>query len=105
MNWEVILWACGTVGVLFVVCALVISIMSARNMKRSREAMAKLQQGIKVGAKILFAGGIYGKIVKIRDDVIDVEVGKGNVIQGWRTVRCMRTGHFDHVRTQYEAQP
>lgn len=77
MNWEVILWACGTVGVLFVVCALVISIMSARNMKRSREAMAKLQQGIKVGAKILFAGGIYGKIVKIRDDV----VGKGNVIQ------------------------
>lgn len=81
MNWEVILWTCGTVGVLFVVCALVISIMSARNMKRSREAMAKLQQGIKVGAKILFAGGIYGKIVKIRDDVIDVEVGKGNVIQ------------------------
>ena len=77
MNWEVILWACGTVGVLFVVCALVISIMSARNMKRSREAMAKLQQGIKVCAKILFAGGIYGKIVKIRDDV----VGKGNVIQ------------------------
>lgn len=77
MNWEVILWACGTVGVLFVVCALVISIMSARNMKRSREAMAKLQQGIKVGAKSLFAGGIYGKIVKIRDDV----VGKGNVIQ------------------------
>ncbi len=51
--------------------------MSARNMKRSREAMAKLQQGIKVGAKLLFAGGIYGKIVKIRDDV----VGKGNVIQ------------------------
>lgn len=81
MNWEVILWACGTVGVLFVVCALIVWILSARNMKHNREAMAALQQGIKVGAKVLFAGGIYGKIVKIKDDLIDVEVSKGTVIQ------------------------
>nr|WP_297279366.1 preprotein translocase subunit YajC [uncultured Butyricicoccus sp.] len=81
MNWEVILWACGTVGVLFVVCALIVWILSARNMKHSREAMAALQQGIKIGAKVLFAGGIYGKIVKIKDDLIDVEVSKGTVIQ------------------------
>lgn len=81
MNWEVILWTCGTVGVLLIVCALIVWIISARNMKHSREAMAKLQQGIKVGAKVLFAGGIYGKIVKIKDDVIDVEIDKGTVIQ------------------------
>lgn len=81
MDWEVILWACGTVAVLFIVCALIISVISARNMKKNREAMAKLQQNIRVGAKILFAGGIYGKIIKIKDDVIDVEVSKGVVIQ------------------------
>ncbi|HJA48755.1 MAG TPA: preprotein translocase subunit YajC [Candidatus Agathobaculum intestinipullorum] len=81
MNWEVILWACGTVAVLLILAMLVLSILSARNMRRSREHMAQLQSDIKVGASILFGGGIYGKIVKIKDDVIDVEVGKDTVIQ------------------------
>ena len=48
---------------------------------QSRERMAQLQSDIKVGASIMFAGGIYGKIVKIKDDLIDVEVSKGVVIQ------------------------
>ena len=43
--------------------------------------MRELQAGIKVGARILFAGGIYGKIVKVRNDIIDVEVNKSTVIQ------------------------
>ena len=33
--------------------------------------MRDLQGAIKVGARIMFAGGIYGKIVKIKNDVID----------------------------------
>lgn len=43
--------------------------------------MRDLQGAIKVGARILFAGGIYGKIVRIKNDVIDVEVNKSTVIQ------------------------
>ena len=55
--------------------------MPPHNMKKNREAMRDLQGAIKVGAKILFAGGIYGKIVRIKNDVIDVEVNKSTVIQ------------------------
>ena len=81
MNWEVILWTCGTVAILLIAAALVISIMSARNMRKSRDRMAQLQTDIKVGADIMFGGGIYGKIVKIKGDVIDVEMAKGLVVQ------------------------
>ena len=81
MNWEVILWTCVTIAVLLIVVALAVSIMSARNMRKSRERMAQLQSDIKVGASIMFGGGIFGKIVKIKDDLIDVEVSKGVVIQ------------------------
>ena len=81
MNWEVILWTCGTVAALLVFAALVIWIMSARNMKKSRDRMAQLQTDIKVGASVMFSGGIYGKIVGIKDDLIDVEVSKGVVLQ------------------------
>lgn len=81
MNFEVIIWTCVTVGVLIGICAIVLIFISSRNMKKNREAMRKLQEGIQVGARIMFSGGIYGKIVKIKSDVIDVEVNKSTVIQ------------------------
>ncbi len=81
MNWEIIGWTCVTVGVLFGICMLVLSILSARNMKKNREAMKELQEKIQIGARVLFGGGIYGKIVKIQGDVIDVEMTKGMVVQ------------------------
>lgn len=77
----VIIWSCVTVGVLIGICAVVLAVISAKNMKKNREAMRKLQEGIKVGARIMFAGGIYGKIVRIKNDVIDVEINKNTVIQ------------------------
>lgn len=81
MNFEVIIWTCVTVGVLIGICAIVLIFISSRNMKKNREAMRELQEGIQVGARIMFSGGIYGKIVKIKNDVIDVEVNKSTVIQ------------------------
>ncbi len=80
-NVTVIIWTCVTVAVLLGICALVLLFISSRNMKKNREAMRDLQGAIKVGARILFAGGIYGKIVRIKNDVIDVEVNKSTVIQ------------------------
>lgn len=80
-NVTVIIWTCITVAVLLGICALVLIFISSRNMKKNREAMRDLQGAIKVGARILFAGGIYGKIVRIKNDVIDVEVNKSTVIQ------------------------
>lgn len=81
MNLEVIIWSCVTVGVLIGICGIVLTFISSRNMKKNRESMRELQEGIKVGARIMFAGGIYGRIVKVRNDVIDVEVSKNTVIQ------------------------
>ena len=77
----VIIWSCVTVGVLIGICAIVLAIISAKNMKKNRESMRNLQEGIKVGARILFAGGIFGKIVRIKNDVIYVEISKNTVIQ------------------------
>ena len=81
INSDVIIWTCVTVAVLVGICAIVLIAMSSRNMKKNREAMRDLQGAIKVGARIMFAGGIYGKIVKIKNDVIDVEISKSTVIQ------------------------
>ena len=81
MNWEIIMWSCVTVIVMLGLFGIILSVISARNMKKNRAAMQELQNKIQIGARVLFGGGIYGKIVKIKEDVIDVELSKGLVIQ------------------------
>ena len=81
MNWNVVMFSCVTVIVMLGIFAIILSVISARNMKKNRQSMQELQNKIQIGARILFGGGIYGKIVKIKEDVIDVELSKGLVIQ------------------------
>ena len=81
MNWNVVMLSCVTVIVMLGIFAIILSVISARNMKKNRQSMQELQNKIQIGARILFGGGIYGKIVKIKEDVIDVELSKGLVIQ------------------------
>ena len=102
----VIIWSCVTVGVLLGICAIVLAVISAKNMKKNREAMRKLQEGIKVGARILFAGGIYGKIVRINNDLIDVEINKSTVIQISRySIQDVITGCFLHKTIREISRP
>ena len=72
MNWNVVMLSCVTVIVMLGIFAIILSVISARNMKKNRQSMQELQNKIQIGARILFGGGIYGKIVKIKEDVIDV---------------------------------
>lgn len=81
MNWEIIMWSCVTVIVMLGLFGIILSVIPARNMKKNRAAMQELQNKIQIGARVLFGGGIYGKIVKIKGDVIDVEMAKGLVVQ------------------------
>ena len=81
MNWNVVMLSCVTVIVMLGIFAIILSVISARNMKKNRQSMQELQNKIQIGARILFGGGIYGKIVKIKEDVIDVELSNGLVIQ------------------------
>ena len=75
------MWSCVTVIVMLGLFGIILSVISARNMKKNRAAMQELQNKIQIGARVLFGGGIYGKIVKIKNDVIDVEINKSTVIQ------------------------
>lgn len=85
MNWEVILWTCITVGFLLAVCGIVMFILSARNMKKRRDQVANVHTTLKVGNKVLFAGGLYGRITKIsKDETVDVEISKGVIVKASR---------------------
>ena len=81
INWEVILWTCVTVGVLVGIFGIVLTAISAVNMKKRREQMADIHTTLTIGSKVMFAGGIYGKVVRIgEDEVIGVEVAPKTII-------------------------
>ena len=81
INWEVILWTCVTIGVLLGVFVMILSIISAVNMKKRREQVGQIHTTLAVGSKVMFAGGIYGKVVRMgEDEVIGVEIAPKTII-------------------------
>ena len=82
INWEVILWTCITVGVLVGIFGLILTIISATNMRKRRQQMADMHTTLAIGSKVLFGGGIYGKVVRMNgeDEVIGVEIAPKTII-------------------------
>ena len=83
INWEVILWTCITIAVLMGIFGLILSIISAVNMKKRRTEIGDIHTTLVVGTKVMFAGGIYGKVVRMNDtdEIIGVEVAPKTIIE------------------------
>lgn len=81
INWEVILWTCITIAVLMGVFATILYIISAVNMKKRRKDMVDIHTTLTIGSKVMFAGGIYGKVVRLgEEEVIGVEIAPKTII-------------------------
>ena len=81
INWEVILWTCITLAVLMGVIALILTTISAVNMRKRRAQIGDIHTTLAVGSKIMFAGGIYGKVVRMGEgEIIGVEIAPKTII-------------------------
>ena len=81
INWEVILWTCITLGVLMGVFGLVLTIISAVNMKKRRKEIGEIHTTLAIGSRVMFAGGIYGKVVRLGEgEIIGVEGAPKTII-------------------------
>ena len=81
INWEVIGWTCVTLAVVMGIIALILAIISARNVRKRREELGEVHTELKIGSQIMFAGGIYGKVVGIEEETVNVELAKSTVIK------------------------
>lgn len=82
INWEVILWTCITLAVLMGIIGLILSIISAVNMKKRRAEIGTIHTTLAIGKRVMFAGGFYGKVVRMNDtdEIIGVEVAPKTVV-------------------------
>ncbi len=81
INWEVVGWTCVTLAVIMGVIALILAVISARNVRKRREALGEVHTELKIGSQVMFGGGIYGKVVGLEEETVNVEVAKSTVIK------------------------
>lgn len=81
INWEVILWTSVTLVVIAVVIGLVLAVVSAKNVRKRREELGKVHTELRIGSQVIFGGGIYGRVVGIEADTVNVEIAKSTVVK------------------------
>ena len=59
----------------------IMQIVSARNLKKSRERMKALQEALKPGVELMLMGGIYGKLVKLNKDTAIIKIAVNTEIK------------------------
>lgn len=80
INWEVIMWTCITIAVLAGIVALILIFISAKNIRKRTSELKDIHLELKPGTKVMFSGGIYGKIVSSAKETVEIEVAKNLVI-------------------------
>lgn len=80
MNWEVIGWTCITMAVVMGVIAIILNLISARGMKQKRKSVGEIHTEMKIGSRIMFAGGIYGTVTGMDEETLRVEVAPKTII-------------------------
>lgn len=82
INWEVVLWTCITLAVLMGIIAMILTIISAVNMRKRRKEVGSIHTTLAVGSKVLFAGGFVGKVVRMgEEEFIGIEVAPKTIVE------------------------
>lgn len=81
INWEVILWTCITLAVLMGIFALILTTISAVNMRKRRKEVGDIHTTLQVGSRVMFAGGFIGKVVRMdKDEIIGIEIAPKTIV-------------------------
>ncbi|MGW4768360.1 preprotein translocase subunit YajC [Nocardia sp. NPDC004278] len=77
---------------LLLVALLVPMFLGVRRQKREAEKVTTMQESLKVGDQVTTTSGLYGTVVDIDDDTVDLEIAE-DVITTWlrQAIRDVRT--------------
>ena len=78
--WQSVLSACAALLILIAIMV-VYAIYSAVKAKKQKAYFAELHASLRKGQRVAFAGGLYGKLVRVGEETCDVEVKSGAVIE------------------------
>ncbi len=78
--WPGILISSMVLAAFLVILLIIYYIVSYLGLKKRRAFVKELQENIKPGVKVLFSGGLMGRVIKVNEEYVDIELNKGMVI-------------------------
>ncbi|QQK07018.1 preprotein translocase subunit YajC [Miniphocaeibacter halophilus] len=81
MIWNYVLGSSIALIILIILVILIYSILNYRSVKKRRKYFEDLHKSITIGSEVIFSNGIYGKVRKIQDDYLEIEVKSGAVLK------------------------
>ena len=79
--WNGILTSSIVVATFLIALLVFYYVMSYLGLKRRKDYLEDFQKRLKPGVKVLFAGGILGKVVALEEQFLTIEISKGNSLQ------------------------
>ncbi len=79
--WSNILASSIVLLVFLTVLALIYFWFSSKGVKKQTGFLEDMHKNLRVGQKVMFAGGLYGKLRRVGMETCDVEVAKDTVIE------------------------
>ena len=79
--WQNVLAACAALLILIAIMGVVYAIYSAVKANKQKAYFAELHSSLKIGQRVAFAGGLFGKLVRVGEETCDVEVKSGAIVE------------------------
>lgn len=74
--------ASGAMNLIMIVALIVIFwLFMIRPQQKRQKEIRKFREGISKGDRVITAGGIYGKVVNIKDNIVSLQIGSGVIIE------------------------
>ena len=70
----------GNMLIWMIVFFVLIWLLMMRPQQKKAKEERKFREGLKAGDRVVFSGGIYGKVHEVSDHTVDVEVSNGVVM-------------------------
>lgn len=70
----------GSMWIWMIVILVVMWILMLRPQRKKEKEEQKFRSGLKKGDRVIFSGGIYGKVHEVSEHTVEVEVSNGTVL-------------------------
>ncbi|MDO5649013.1 MAG: preprotein translocase subunit YajC [Gallicola sp.] len=60
---------------------IILQIVNAKNLKKSKEYFSELHTSLQPGVEVMLTGGIYGTLTRVKEDYVMVEIAKNTEIK------------------------
>lgn len=70
----------GNIWIWMILILVVMWILMLRPQRKKEKEEQKFRSGLKKGDRVIFSGGIYGKVHSVDEHTVDVEVSNGTVL-------------------------